>query len=251
MAYIKRTTKAGKIIDVENYHTSKHKPPKKKRGKNKATTPAAQIKINEKNSLRDLHYTISANFVADDLYLTNTYAKTSELPSPDEMKQNVRKFLRDLRAIYKKHGGVLKYIMITEFQKCRPHHHFLINNIGIGLKQIKKLWNFGMLKLQHFGGEPEDCERLANYFVKESNNTFNLKGEERVHGLRWIPSKNLIKPKPVKEVVHSSSWLEQPKPIKGYYIAFVIRGVTESNYPYRHYRMIKIPGSPDDDGTSQ
>lgn len=248
MAYLRSRIKAGDIIDTHNYHTARYKSEKRPREKNKSPTPASQKKTNENNSLKTLIYLIRENFKTDDLYLTLTYDKNTKTFTPANLKENVKKFLRNVRGLYKKHKGVLKYILMTEFEKCRPHHHILINNIGLSTKLIKKIWGNGFVTVKLFGGEIDDCERLANYFVKESNNTFNTK--EKVHGLRWVPSKNLKHPEPVKKVVPASSWREDPKPIKGYYIAFVKRGWTESNYysyPYMSYRMIKMPDGEEDE----
>ncbi|MDF2631462.1 MAG: hypothetical protein K0Q85_58 [Caproiciproducens sp.] len=244
MSHLKRRVKAGRVIDTNVYHTARHNSPKRPRQKNHNTTSEQQRKNNERRSQNTLFQIISANFRPDDYYLTFTYGKEKEEPPPEEAKKYLGKLLDKLRKIYKKLGTPLKYIGVTEHQKCRIHHHLLINNIGISIKQIKKYWEHGFMKLQLFAGEWEDCERLANYFVKESANTFNT--DKKVHGLRWISSKNLIHPKPEVKVVNGSSWLENPKPIKGYYIAFVRRGWTQHGYPYMFYRMVQLPGSEDE-----
>lgn len=245
MPYIESTVNAGKIREVTKYHTRRYESPKRPRGKNEHTTTIQQAKINERSALRKLYLLINANFKPNDLYLTLTYEKN--IPTPEEAKGNLSKFLRKLRDKYKKLGGVLKYIGITEHHKRRIHHHLLINKIGIGISHIKKFWQFGFSKVQLFTGEPEDADRLANYFIKESNNAFNT--DDKVHGVRWVASKNLIHPIPdqvEKKVVHASSWREEPKPPKGYYVAFVHRGFTEQQYPYQFYRLVKIdPDEPD------
>lgn len=240
MSYLKTSVKAGKVEDTKVYHTARHGSKKRPRSKNANRTCESQKKINERNSLQKLIYEIHENFREEDWYLTPTYGKgIKKLLQPEELKKNINKYMRDMRTLYKKNGGVLKYIIITEYIKCRPHHHLLINNIGIRLKEVTQLWEFGFVRVNPYRGDIGDAERLANYFVKESNNTFNT--EERVHGMRWVPSKNLKHPKPIKKVVPASTWRENPKPKKGYYIDSVMRGYTETNYPYMFYRMIKLP----------
>jgi len=243
MSYKKKTIKAGKVIDTTDYHTVRNSSTKRPRRENQNPTPAIQAKSNERRAYEKLYYVINANFHEDDLYLTCTYGKEMEEPKPKEAKKFLSKYLDKLRGLWKKAGAVLKYIAVTEHKKGRIHHHILINNIGLSVKHIKKFWQLGFTKIQTFIGEPEDCERLASYFIKESNNTFNT--DDKVHGLRWTSSKNLIHPVPEIKTVHASSWREEPKPIKGYYIAFVKRGFTKNDYPYRHYRMIKIPDKND------
>lgn len=238
MPYVKSTVTAGKVKEVTHYHTIKHNSPKRPRSKNQNKTSESQAKSNERRSYEKLYFEISANFQEDDFYLTCTYGKEMEEPKPEEAKKYLSKFLDKLRGLWKKAGAALKYITVTEHKKSRIHHHILINSAGISIKHIKKFWTLGFIKIQIFAGEAEDCERLASYFIKESDNAFNDNG--KVHGLRWNSSKNLIHPVPEKKIVHASSWREEPKPVKGYYIAFVKRGFTESGYPYLHYRMIKI-----------
>jgi len=244
MSYREKTITAGKVKDVIKYHTARNSSHKRPRSKNMNTTSELQQKGNERRSFDNLYYDMSANFKADDLYLTCTYGKHMEEPQPKEAKVFFTKYIDKLRYQYKKVGAVLKYIGVTEHKKGRIHHHLLINNADLGIKLIKKFWKFGFTKIQLFGGEPEDCERLTNYFIKESKNTFNT--EDKVHGRRWISSNNLIHPEPKIKVVHASSWQEEPKPLKGYYIAVVKRGHTEHHYPYLFYRMIKIPGYDED-----
>ncbi|MEN6387227.1 MAG: hypothetical protein ABFD79_18765 [Phycisphaerales bacterium] len=238
MPYIESTITAGKVKDITKYHTAKYKSPKRPKAENQNTTPERQAKTNERYSQKKLDLLINANFSENDLYLTLTYGNQKEEPEPKEAKKYLEKYIRKIRTLYKKMGVTLKYIAITEHKKRRIHHHLLINQIGIGINHIKKFWEHGFSKIQLYAGEPEDAERIANYFIKESGNAFNE--DEKVHGLRWNSSKNLIHPLPVKKVVHASSWREIPKPPKGYYIAYVRQGFTESGYPYQHCRMIKI-----------
>lgn len=238
MSYIEKRVTAGRVKEGMKYHTVRHNSPKRPRAKNTNKTTARQAKINEDHSREKLYLLICANFKANDYYITLTHG--NKKPEPEEAKKSLKKFIYKLRKLYKKAGEILKYIAVTEHKKCRVHHHLLINQIGIGINHIKKFWEHGFPKIQVYVGEPEDAERVANYLIKESNNTFNT--PDKIHGLRWTSSKNLIQPKEEKKVVHASSWREDPKPPKGYYVVFVRRGFTEAGYPYQHYRMIKIPG---------
>ena len=239
MPYIEETITAGKVKEVTKYHTFKYKPPKNPRGKHSNPTPEKQAKGNERRAEKTLRILLNENFKENDLYLTLTYEK--DTPDSTEAKKNLTKFLRKLRDLYKKMGIKLKYIGVTEYQKKRIHHHILINHaIGVGKGIIKKFWEVGFSKVDLFGGEPADCERLASYFIKETSKTFNT--NEKVHGLRWIGSKNLIHPVPEKRVVSAGSWREQPKPVKGYYVEIVKSGINQYDYPYQFYRLIKIDG---------
>jgi len=239
MAYKKRTTVAGKAKFVYWYHTARNNSPKRPRKKNENITSEQQRKNNERRACEKIEIIINANFKEDDLYMTLTHGSDRKEPTPQEAKIIIKKYLDGLRYLYEKNGFKLKYIGTTEHVKGRMHHHLLINNVGISNKLIKKSWGFGFIKIQLFAGEPEDAERVAAYFIKESNNTFNT--TERVHGRRYISSRKLIHPKPKLETVSASTWREEVKPSKGYYISVDKRGETADGYPYRFCRMIKIP----------
>ncbi|TWH49620.1 hypothetical protein [Sporomusa sp. KB1] len=233
MSYKRITTKAGNVTDVVVCHDAKHNSPKRPRSKNRKKTTETQKKHNDRRSRKSLYLLICANYKADDLYLTLTYG--GEAPPPEKAKEHIDKFLRALRRLHHKHGVPLKYIITTEMN--RIHHHMLINNIGLSITQIKKLWDkHGFSKIQLFGGEPEDCKRLANYMEKD------LKKQPKNHKRNWNCSQNLIHPKPIKIIVPASTWREPIKPPKGYYLDkdSVMRGETEAGYPYLHYQLIKL-----------
>lgn len=235
MPYKKSTVIAGCVRDEMKYHTCRYSSEKRPRGKNSNSTSEKQAKMNELRSKQKLEYIILENFCENDLYITLTNRDKLE---SEQARKTLKQFLTKLRALYKKHEEKLKYVGVTE-RKGRLHHHLLINNIGVGIGEIKKVWEHGFSKVQMYAGEEGDAVRVSAYFIKESKNTFNT--EEKVHGLRWISSKNLKHPEPDTKVVTARTWKEEPKAPKGYYIAYVKRGVTENNYPYQFVRMIKIP----------
>ncbi len=234
MAYKKKTITAGKIKEVTLYHESKYQSPK--RPKIKKSNKEQDDKKNKRRACKKLYLLMNANFKSGDLYLTLTYEKAT---SVEEAKKEFKKIIRKLHCRYKKSGAVFKYIAITEGK--RIHHHILINNVDLTIDEMKEMWKLGFFKMELFKGEPEDCERLSNYFIKKSINT-----ERKAYSRGWSGSESLIHPIPEVKVVPASTWREEPKPIKGYYIDIVIKGFTQHDYPYQFYRMIKIPGGDED-----
>jgi hypothetical protein len=247
MPYIREKITAGKQKEVKVYHAYKYQSKKTSRSKNIKITAEEMAKINTYNAERKLRILLNANFKENDFYLTLTYQ--DKTPDAAEAKSYLAKFIRKLRVFYKKLGSVLKYIAVTEYKKKRIHHHMIINAnakikfpaVGFfGKSDIEILWGHGFCKVELFGGQPEDCKRLASYFIKETNNTFNT--DERVHGLRWISSKNLIHPVPETKIVKADTWREDPKADKGYYIdqSSVKTWRTNDGYMCQFYRMIKL-----------
>lgn len=246
MPHLREIILAGLVGEVKEYHTYKYQSKNEQRREKREVSPAEMALINEYNAARKLRILLNANFKADDSYLTLTYQGT--LPDVEQAKKYFKKFNRKLRDFYKKLGISLKYIGTTEFKGKRIHHHLLINAAdGVKKSRLQKFWEHGFVKKEDFGGLPDDCERLADYFIKESNNTFNT--ESRVHGLRWISSKNLVHPEAEKKIIKADSWKEEPKPKKGYYIdkASIKEWVTRDGYHCRFYRMIKFKKEEDNE----
>jgi hypothetical protein len=235
MSYSKATTKAGRILDIEINHGPGHTSPKRPRNPRSKKTSEAQTRNNARRSKKTLQLLLAANYKPGDLYLTLTYADPE--PSPENARERIGKFLRDLRRLYHKYGIPLKYIITTE--GGRVHHHMMINTVeDITITKIKKLWTAGFSKIELFGGEPIDCSRMAAYITKE----------KKTGKTRWTCSQNLKRPKPVKVIVPASTWRETIKPPKGYYLDMdsVERGENDMGYPYLRYQLIKIEPEEED-----
>ena len=236
MPYLKRTVHAGDVIFVKKYFSSRYG--KKNDGSKAARSspsPEKMQETNARNAVDKLTWLINANFSDGDFHMVLTYR--DEKPSPEQAADNLRKYLRKLRAEYKKAGEELKYIWVTEYQSSRIHHHVLLNKFDTTV--LTKLWEHGT---NHFTPlySTGDYSKLATYFVKETEKTYK---DNFIGGKRWNTSKNLVKPKIEKEIVDADSWTDYPRAVKGYYIPkdTIEMDVDECGYPYQKYTMIKIP----------
>lgn len=238
MAYLKREVEAGDTIEVTKYHSARYPGKNIPRRKKTEKTKLPQWKVNERNSERRLRWLILCNFKEDDIRMDLTYG--DEVPNVIQAYTDLTNFFRRLKRLYRRHGHELKWIGTTEWKGHRPHHHVLINNVGLTRKEIAKVWPHAKLNYKSFrlyDGGVEDAARVAKYFIKETRETYcmaNVKQKQR-----WRASRNLIQPKITRTVIHSKSWRETPKPIKGYYIADVENGWTRDGYPFQFYRMIR------------
>ncbi len=238
-SYICETVIAGPVIEKRKYFAPRCPGMKIARSANTKKTSDEQWVVNEKRSIRNLYYTILENFCEEDIRLDLTYREPQ--PTPEKAKNHLDNFIRRIRYAYKKLGHSLKWIATTECEGHRVHHHLLINNVGIGRKELNQFWDhakFNYKSFRFYDGQAEDAERLAKYLVKETRETFTK--SNAVQKQRFRSSRNLRKPTIKKEVIHSKHWTETPKPIKGYYIQKPIRcGYTAFGYPYQFYRMIR------------
>lgn len=237
MPYIKETVIAGKTIEVYKRFSSRYNKKGIPRGANVSPTAEAVKKINEKNAEDKLRQLINTNFGYMDIHLVLTYKKELR-PDAEQAKKDLAKFIRKLRLVYKKNGRELKYISVTEYKNKAIHHHLIINSID--MRDVVPLWEFGRARPTYLD-ETGQYGKLASYLIKETSKTY--KTEKSASGKRWNASKNLIKPKVIKEIISANSWRDEPKPLKGYYIEkdSVVSGIHEiSGYMFQRYCMIRL-----------
>lgn len=241
MGYYKTTIIAGKTIEIIKSYTKRIGT--KVRGSKVKATAEDMARINQANAERTLRLKINANFGADDLFITLTYRK-DERPTAKQAKKNIEKFLRGLRAAFKKVGEELKYINVTEYKNKAIHHHLVLNHIDGKnvLKMVRELWEFGRpaAKPLDDSGQYKD---LAAYLIKETSATY--KDNAGGHKQRYSCSRNLVMPKPKTErVKRAKRWVENPVPVKGYYIdkSTIYNGIDPfTGKKYQKYTMICLP----------
>ena len=250
MAFFKTTIKAGQTIEVTKSYTRRTGP--KSKGSKEKVTPEQMEKINELNAERKLRIKINANFGPDDIFTTLTYEKNKR-PTPEQAKENIKKFINNMRKEFKKLGHALKYVNATEYKNTAIHHHVLINHIpGHDVaKMVRDNWEFGRpdFKFLDKTGQYKD---LAHYLIKETSKTSKENRKTNGgHKQRYSCSRNLIMPEPKTKTVKAAKWTADPKPLKGYYIDqdTIYNGVDPfTGREYQHYTMVKLNRRGGDDG---
>lgn len=235
--YYKRTIKAGKTLEIFKSYTKHNRPTKTGIG----NIPKEETdRINRANAISKLTRKLNANFNDNDFHIVLTYRR-EERPGCEQAKENLKKFFRKLRNIYRKAGHELKYIHVTEYARKSIHHHVVINGFEGCVSIIKNLWSFGRV---HF--TPLDStgqyRKLAEYLIKETDKTFREKNGGQMQ--RYTPSKNIITPEPKIEKIMAKSWTSEPKAIKGYYIdeESIYNGVNPFNGGLiQKYTLIRLP----------
>lgn len=239
MPYIEEICIAGKTKEVNRYYSSKYNKKGYKRQKKQKETSEKQKEINKRQSEIKLTRDMNANFGYGDWLVTLDYREENK-PDKEQMRTEIRKFLRKLRKVYKKISKVLKYIHVMEIgKKGARHHHMLINKIDPTL--ITELWEYGYM---HF--TPLDrtgqYKKIAHYFIKYSDTYMNT--EKELQGKRWNASKNLIHPVPEKRIITKHAYIRREvKPQKGYYVdkESVEEGIHEkTGYMFFRYTLVMI-----------
>lgn len=239
--YLKKTWEYGNRIEVKKYHTLRYGIKGEKREKRKKPTPEKMALANERAAKRKLMRLMIGNFKRGDWHLTLTYTKEKR-PSVEESKKILKQFFKRLRRVYKLAGAELKYIIVTEWQGKALHHHLAINNIPGFSENIVDIWTHGGIHLTPLYPN-QDYAGLAEYFVKETSDTFRKK--DNPYKQRWSCSRNLKKPKEKVEVVKANCWRDDvvvPKKLQaqGYSLMpdSVVQAFDAWGYPYQTYTFI-------------
>ena len=207
--YTRQRTYAGLSMELEvrarnrkgNLHREKRQNP----------TPEAMQNYNDKMAERNLRLLIGTNFGKGCGHFVLTY--DGETPDIHTAKDKiVPNFVERLRRRLKKQGKELKYIIVTEYEAKRIHHHMILNTLD--LEMVTDVWREGFVRVTPLD-RSGDYRRLAHYLIKETKRTFRKYG-----GKRWSPSKNLEKPK-----------FEKPKEVKRW-------NVNKPPREYKGYRLI-------------
>ncbi|MGE9896622.1 rolling circle replication-associated protein [Anaerovoracaceae bacterium SGI.195] len=230
----RETILAGQLIF--NKITTKGRTQKKGKRKEKKNPTLEQVqKMNQYYSEKELSIRLHHNFKPGDLHLTLTYS--GEEPSKEKAKKEMKNFLERLKRLYKKHNQELKWILATEYENKRIHHHMVISYIDP--KLLSKAWGNGIVRPSILD-ETGDWRKLAKYLIKETSKTFRK--ETAFSKRRWSCSRNVVTPNARVEEV-SAEQLFNPKATKGYYVDqdSIWKGINpDTERPFMEYVQIAI-----------
>lgn len=206
---VRETTIAGKTI-IRNLKVSSGNHTGKRKEKRMITKESVK-RNNFRLAVRNLTILINANFYENSSHFTLTYK--TDVPSKEEAANKLKNFLRKLRRKFKSIGDELKYIVVTEYENKRIHHHIVINTTDTEL--INATWNCGFVHSTQLDSSG-NYKKLAEYLIKETEKSF--RNDDSVSKQRYSPSRNLYRPITKREYVSDKELFEDPKPLEGYYI---------------------------------
>ena len=236
----KEVVVAGSIISCRIYGRTEKIPGEKRQKKNKPTAESI-AKINRRNSERELMLKIHHNFGPGDLHVVLTYG--GEEPTKEQAKKEVNNFLKRLRRYFKRKDMTLKWIMVTEYQNKRIHHHLILSRMDT--YDLDQLWTAGKARPTHLDGSG-DYRKLAAYLIKETDKTF--REPDAFTKQRYSCSRTVVSPpKKVDDRISPAQLERDPEPIDGYYIDpdSIYRGTNPvTGIPYLEYIMISLTPTP-------
>ena len=251
MPYVKRTTEAGKTVEVEMYYTARYNKKGSKRSKRVKPSSAKQEEVNRRQAERRLRLLMNANFGYGDYHIVLDYVRGKGKPdrTKEEMKKDIRVFLRECRKAYKKAGKVFKYIHVMEIgSKGSRHHHLVVN--GIDPKILQQAWykaygGHNRVKIFPLDDSGQYAD-LAAYFIKYSDAHMKDDKSVRLQGKRWSSSRNLVHPVPVYETVTHRGWFRsEARAPKGWYVDKKsvekgLHGPEYGGYGYFRYTIVRL-----------
>lgn len=209
-----KTVRAGRLVSSVCYTASMAADsPRERAGKSRIST-AARRRINHRAVWQKLEQLLAANFSRSDSFSTLTYDDAHMPEGKGEAAANMRRFLRRLRAAFRRQGKELKYVYVTESVADAPGeagrlHHHLVCSGGPGARQlIQDLWRAGQVHIEPLLDGPNDgYEARARYMVKERQP--GTPGR-RPGSRGWTPSKGLKKPVVTSELVPDTMTITAP-----------------------------------------
>ena len=185
----KRVWRCGAYTEMELYPV--FQPPGKRRSKCRPSRECQQ-RINQRDAERKLARLLRANFGEGDLEVDLTYA------SPESVEgavKDLKRWLKELRKIYRAFGTELRYVYTVEQGKKsgRVHFHLVMNSAGvIARDDLEELWDHGYANARRLRMDESGLSGLSGYVAKQGRK----RKPEDIGKRRWSCSRNLVRPKP-------------------------------------------------------
>lgn len=178
----------GKHVEMEAYPV--FQPPGQRRSRCRPTREC-QKRINQRDAERKAQRLLLANFGENGLEIDLTFAKPA---TEEEAREQLRKYLRKLRTIYRNAGEDLRYLYTMEQGKRsrRTHFHLTLNAGPLSRDDLEKLWPHGYANSRRLVLDESGLAGLSKYITKQGRK----RPQEEMGRRRWSCSKNLIRPEP-------------------------------------------------------
>ncbi len=241
MSYVEQTVYAGKTVEVKRYHRYRNMPKGTVRSKRVRETSLAMEEVNRRNAEDRLRWLLNCNFQGGDYHLVLRYKYKTGDPyrTAEEMKADMKKYLRNMRARYGKEDKEFLFVYVFEIGERSSRHVHIVQN-KIDMEKVRECWPHGFVTCTPLDNSG-DYRLLANYLVKYSDKTFRNVGA--LMGKRYSCSRNLKEPVIKKKIIKRSSTFSQKITVpKGFYIDVdtVEKGVDAFGYGFLKYTMVKL-----------
>ena len=186
-----RQVDAGPVRYVEIYPVIRHRGGA--RAARAKATREAQQRVNRRRAREKVEQLIHMNFDAGDLFLTLTYRDQDARIGDDEVREDVRSYLRKMKRAAKKAGRELKYLYVLELPERQDgdtrgyresmgwHVHMCLS--GVDRDTAEAAWRYGYADAKRLQDSAERFTGIAKYMTKRRDS-------KRM----WARSRNLKEP---------------------------------------------------------
>ncbi len=168
--------------------------------------------------------------------------------SSKEVREDIKSFKKKLRNRYKKAGSELKMILsVGRGQRGAIHLHIVASQ-DVDARDIESAWQKTVgtdaYPYPHCNTTYLDRScywpKLADYLIKNGLETF--RSDNPIYKMRYVPTRNLIKPIKTTKQVEADGWLEKPRAKKGYRVDYerLYAGYGITGFPHQSYCQIKL-----------
>lgn len=240
MPYMKMICDAGRTREIAQYYTYWLQPKGRKRRPRINPTTQQQQKINDRHLVKRLTRLLNANFDGNCYYITFSYRVENRPKDMEELHYHEQRLLRKLRKVYSRQNLTFKYIWTAEVgTRGAVHIHMVVSAIDIRL--LKNIWEHGWTTIKPMDSSGQ-YRRLAEYFIKYFQKTRNT--DAQIQKTSYNPSKNLIRPVPIKKPMKGNRFSKEIKVPVGWYLDkdSLREGITADGYEFIYYTLIKESG---------
>jgi len=246
MGYVFREVISGDVIEHKFYHTGREHPKGEKRIRVNAESKKSVKEANRKRAIDKLRWLLNTNFTINDWYVTLTYTGAGKDRAFADMKEDMRKYLRDLRRAYAAKGVPFKFVYVYQVGKRGARHMHMVCNSVLMRSEMDRLWPHGHVNCEAIYGRNRysdivDLGGIAAYMIDYSDKTAEVLGATDMK--RYSCSRNLDKPViTIRKEKKPSTYRSVPRVRDGYVLIpdSVVFGYDDWALPVFSYSMVRI-----------
>lgn len=237
--YVRDEYNFGRVVEIEDHHTARYRPPGEKRGKREKPTPKEMEKYNQYMKVKKCRHKLRKYFTDKDYWVLLTWRREERPPDMAVAKKIFSDFMKKVRKLYKLKETPCRWIRNIEVgSRGAWHIHLIINRISDLDVILNEAWRWGRVSIR-FLYEEGGFADLAEYVTKSE------KTDSSLREANYSTSRNMPLDPPHRTVyLRWRTWKENLRVPKGYEVDknSIVEGINPiTGYPYRRYTAYKIP----------
>ena len=236
----------GRVVFTQKSISGRYGKKNRNRVREKPTEESVK-KWQDKRAELNCFLLLEANFNPGDYFMRLSWPPKTKKPAK-EVREDIKKWKKKLRAIFKKAGGELKMIHSCGRGKRGATHLHAVINALVPAQVIEEAWQdvVGTEACPYPSTNTRTLDRsaywpkLAEYLVKNGLETF--RSEDPIYRARYVGTRNLVKPLKTTKVVEADGWLEKATAKAGFRVDYerLYAGFGITGFPHQSYCQVKL-----------